>query len=86
MLFYLIGIHDYDLRLREMLNTYINGNFKHELRDRFIYKRKEADELLLIRSDMNQLEKVCKIFFEHIFENINMYKIEWNKSIIIYNF
>jgi hypothetical protein len=59
---YLIGFHDNNNLLRDMLKNYLNGSAANELRERFMIYHKYMDELLSIESEDRILEEVIKKF------------------------
>jgi hypothetical protein len=64
---YLIGFHDNNNLLRNMLKKYINGSAANELRERFMIYHKYMDEqlssVLSIVRDDRVLEEVRIVFF-----------------------
>jgi hypothetical protein len=63
----LIGFHDSNNLLREMLKKYLNGDHKHELKKRFIIYHKYMDDLLQVQTEENHLEDVAEIYKLQIF-------------------
>jgi hypothetical protein len=63
----LIGFHDSNNLLREMLKKYLNGDHQHELKKRFFIYHKYMDGLLQVQTEENHLEDVAKIYKLQIF-------------------